>query len=164
MRLVLAFILAPLTPAIVATIISKLTAPQIEESSIARILLVLALYSPQYAVPATLAFAIPLFLWFRRRGWLKLRHIIAGGTIVGVASAIAFAIYGLVTTPNYYHYSDGRLFVHWNTLNEGLMTSVVVFVPYAIVMAWIFWAVAFWKRKPNNTVERDGPKAARPSL
>jgi len=103
------------------------------------------LFSPVFAVPATIVFAIPLFLWFRHRNWLRLHHALLGGVVVGCATILVFAIYAFLTSPNFYHWSEGEFSVHWRYLTEPL-NYAVIFVPYGAVMGAIFWVVAYWKR------------------
>lgn len=163
MRTALGFILAPLAPALLVLGARPIVGPLLEPGSTAAFLSVLTLFSPFFAVPATAVFAIPLYVWFRQRRWLTLHHTLLGGVFVGMAVTVVFAVYGFFTSPNPYHLSDGRIFVNWNAVKE-LLAYAALFVPYGLVMAFVFWLVAYWKRKPNNTVERDGPQAARPSL
>ncbi len=154
-RITLGFVIAPLLPALLAFALKPFMAEMSGDSN-AGMVLFLSVFSPLFAVPAILVFAVPLFVWFRRRKWLRLHHALLGGAIVGCATTLAFAVYGFLTAPNFYHWSDGKLFVHWRYLTEPL-NYAIVFVPYGVLMAAIFWVVAYWKRTPDIALASDVP-------
>lgn len=137
LRLVLGFILAPLLPVLAAALLGWLT-PGRKPGGAIDLLLFLAEWSLLFSVPATLFFALPLFLWFRRRGWLRLGHALAAGALVGLASAGVVALYSLLS-------SDG-LSLNWRGFKSGF-SYAEAFVPSGLLMGGIFWMVAFWRAK-----------------
>jgi hypothetical protein len=160
-RLALGFLTAPLLPAVIALALKPFAA-DIPANSGAGMVLFLSLFSPVFAAPATVVFAIPLYLWFRRRNWLRLHHALLGGAVVGLATTATFAAYGFLTSPNLYRWSDGKLFVHWSYLTEPL-NYAMLFVPYGVVMGAAFWVIAYWKRTPNSTPHPDARTSAVPN-
>jgi hypothetical protein len=152
-RVALGFLLAPVLPALAAFALQPF-APQ----SFGMVV-VFSLFSPLFAVPATVVLAVPLFLWFRRRNWLQLRHAVVGGMIVGCAVSLVFAVYAFSSAPNFYHWSDGKLFVQWRYFTEPLNYAAIL-VPYGVVMSALFWLIAYWKRPPNSTAHSDARATA----
>jgi len=149
-RLICAFVAAPLVPALLALPIALLVPPS---SSLSGFALFVTVWSPVIAIPATLLIGVPMFLWFRRRGWLKQRHVLLGGALVGAIVTLLFAILSLTASPNWYYANAGRFYVHSSSFLEGLAYAAL-FVPFGVAMAWIFWAIAFGAWMPNNSLER----------
>ena len=77
-----------------------------------------------FAYPAALVFGIPLFLIFRRRGWLGWRQVGLAGAGVGALSILAVALY-----LGSFSGAAGYL----------LLTGSVGFVS-----ALVFWVIAVW--------------------
>lgn len=151
MRVAAAFLLAPVAPAIVAWLV--LTSGLVRDPLIGQ-LLVVAAFSPTWSVPATLLAGLPLLFLFRRKGWLRLRHVLIGGVIVAVMATVVFAIESLLRTPNWYHVGGERLYIHWSSFHEGL-SYAAVFVPFGVAIAFIFYAIAYWR-----TTDGDHQKSA----
>ena len=119
-RIVLGFMAAPLLPALMAWAVQRL----IPDNPSVIAVVFLALFSPVVAVPATIVFAIPLFFVLRRRQWLGLHHLVLAGACIGLASTLIIVLVGASTQ---------------------FLFSAVAFVPFGMVMASIFWLVAYWK-------------------
>jgi hypothetical protein len=150
MRVALAFLLAPLVPTILAIPVNYFLSAQnitLPPDSFARGVLFTSTFSFVFALPAALVLAVPLYFWFRRQGWLKLRHALVAGLAVGALVTLLFTIYAAATTQNFITKSDDNLYVHWRTVKEGLSYGVL-FLPYGVLTAWVWWVVAYW-RKPN---------------
>lgn len=74
-----------------------------------------------FTLPAT-AVGIPVFLWFRRRGWLRWWQAVAGGVGIGLLSALPFA----VRDPGF------------------LAFAVPAFANIGAVHGLLFWLLAVW--------------------
>ena len=146
-RVLLAFVIAPVTPALVAALLAWILPQDVLLSEPLNFVLFSTIFSPLFAVPATVLLAVPLFFWFRRRAWLELRHIIVGGVSVALLTTFVFAVFSLVSTPNFYYLTRDNLYVHWNSFREGL-SYALLFVPYGVAVGCVFWLVAFWRATP----------------
>ena len=147
MRVFAAFVIAPVVPALFAWL--ALSLDLFQASPLGQMLVIVA-FSPVVAVPATWLVGLPLFLWFRQRRWLRFSHILIGGAIVALVATLAFAVGSLLNTANWYYRTDERLYIHWSSLQEGLLYALL-FVPFGVSTACAFFVIAFW-RAPNPSV------------
>lgn len=150
LRFALGLMLAPLAPALIAVLVALILNPILAGDSEIRILLVMVIFSPFITVPAALIFGIPVFATFRRRGWVQLWQVAMAGALVAEFMAFAFSYFPLFAS------SEGPV--------EMFLFTTALFVPNGAVIASVFWLIALRDRKPNHTIEGDGPQAARPSL
>jgi hypothetical protein len=97
-----------------------------------------------FAVPATVLFGLPVYIFFGRRGWTSLPKILGGATVSGSVSVLTFSVYSQFLSPNWYYISNKKLFENWAGFYHGLEFAYFV-LPVALFVGLLFWVIAFWK-------------------
>jgi len=83
LRTILAFLIAPLTPALALTFVALLAGGPIAGAGLGTYAMIL---NAKVGYPVALAAGLPLFLLFRRLGWVGLAHTLAAGLALGAAT------------------------------------------------------------------------------
>jgi hypothetical protein len=129
LRLALGFWLGPAVGLVLLTIVWCGLAPIRQSFSLCwsggAAILMIGGIGAFFAYPATLLFGVPLFIAFRRRGWLQWWQVGVGGIAVGVLSTIAFIVYA-------------------GALSE-VFTYLPLFCGVGVASALIFWAIAVFR-------------------
>ena len=133
MRTLMAFVLAPVSLALVAAFVMAVAALVVPDgvmagSSISQALIVL-MWSPIVAYPVALVVGVPLYVLVRRFWRVTLWSCLVGGTISGfIGTGLVIAV-------------EGGDFV--NAFAVGLFA-----VPAGIgaILGLVFWLLAYWRR------------------
>lgn len=91
-RVVLGFVLAPLTPGFVIVPLTSLYLD--DRHGLIELLQVIAgwtMLASFFAVPAALIVGVPMHLLFRRRGWVGWHHYAIGGAVTGSVAGLFVA-------------------------------------------------------------------------
>lgn len=91
---------------------------------------------------------VPAILVLRWSGLLKLWTLLVASAILGTVTLCIFQV---------------ALFWPFSSMSLWMIGHLALWgVPAGLGVAFAYWLIAFMRH--NNTVERDGPQAARPSL
>ena len=82
-----------------------------------------------FTVPATLIFGFPIFLLFRKRGWLCCPHIVSASAGIGFICAIPFAL---------------------ASVNLFMLTSIA-FTIIGAIHGFLFWLLGVWRNDGIKT-------------
>ena len=129
MRVVAAFLLAPILPAVVAELVGWASG-DICDAGMHLFAAIL------FGYPVVAVLGIPGYLYFRRRGWLKLWQIVSGGAAAGVLVPVVLAIPDLVRVA----LTQGETSELWSVF--GNRPYEFIFIPLGAVTALSFWCVA----------------------
>ena len=130
MRVVAAFLLAPILPAVVAELVG-LASGDICDAGMSLFAAIV------FGYPIVTVVGIPGYLYFRRRGWLKLWQIVLGGAAAGVLVPVALAIPDLVHVA----LTKGETFELRSVFGNGW--SALIGISVGAVTALSLWCVAF---------------------
>ena len=99
-----------------------------------------AVWVATFTVGATVFVGVPLFAWFRGRGWLKSWQVVVGGAVAGAAASLPFLVTG------------------W----RGLLFFAAVFSAVGAAHALVFWLVAVFRNAallPTSNTSSTGENA-----
>lgn len=123
-RVTVAFLVAPLAPALCFGAVSGLAAG--------------ALYVAAWAYPSALVLGVPAYCFMRKRGWLKLWQVSIGSSALGLLSyALFFSVF------EYSGSGAGRI----------VLFAAPVFTACALVTGITFWAIAL-RGQPRASAAR----------
>jgi len=143
-RLIVAFLVSPLAPCALTAIFTAVRNGDPLAIPIATLLYAI------FAYPFALVLGVPAYLVMSRFGALSLLRVAVSGALLGAVSGVLMP--GLL-----------GLQLEWmRAVESGLFTTVLLFAIYGAITACVFWWMALRPRS-NMAVERDAPKAARPS-
>jgi hypothetical protein len=139
MRVALGFALAPIAPALLAIGLLIAIRPILPPNSRVEGYLVMTVFSPVFAVPATVLFAIPMYAWLRCRGRVRLNQLLIIGAVVSLIVFTAVTerfLAGLISN----NHSPISL---WNEVKQ-LTGTALLFGGHGLLIAFTFWIVALW--------------------
>ena len=143
-RLIVAFLVSPLVPCILAA-----TFAAIRNGDLLAIPIATLLYAI-FAYPFALALGVPTYLVMSRLGAMSLLQVIVSGALLGAVSGVLMP--GLL-----------GMQLEWaRAFESGLFNTVLLFTMFGSITAFVFWWLAL-RQRSNMAVERDAPQAARPS-
>jgi hypothetical protein len=151
MRIVVAFLLAPLAPAVLAALLALVPAiaNEVRPGSV-------LFAGAVYGYPIAAVFGIPSFLYFRSKGWLGFWQVSVAGAVCGALVPTGFLICALP-----FIFSNGA---SGAPLSEGLkfLAGLLVFgTVLGSVSAAAFWVLAFARtRGQASSVSGGGTSAA----
>lgn len=133
-RIAIGFFVAPLLPSVVGWGLLWLAQTDLMPTDVpggawVGVLVVLAASSALFAAPAAWILGIPVFLFFRWRGWMGFVPTLAGGALVAVLAALALGVLSLATSPG-------------GSERPSLLPLALVFTPFGLLSAALFWAIA----------------------
>jgi hypothetical protein len=156
-REIAAFLVAPILPSLFGLLVLlgiqkfRLFTDHSEITNLVGSAALIAAGSGVFSIPASALFGLPIFLVFRRFGWLGFRQILGGAALSGLIYVLAFSLYSQITSPNWYHFGEKKIFLNWSGFREGV-TTIYLVIPIALLVGLAFWIIAYWR--PNSGAGR----------
>lgn len=131
-RPILGFLIAPLTPCVLAATIASLRLVDLLAIPFGTLLYAV------FAYPFALVLGIPAYLLMSRVGSLSVLRVTLTGAILGLISG---AVLLLLLRAEWVHALDGGMFV-----------TVSIFAVFGAITAWVFWWLALRPRASTLTL------------
>jgi len=143
MRLVLAFVLAPLASLFVAIPIAAMRMGSFDAAG------PLAVICVGYGYPALLILGFPLYVFFRQRNWLRWWHFIGAGAFVGLITPAIVIGYLVILSVRY-----GAALNSEPSVVSDLLGLTAVGVGLGAVSGAAFWLLAYSSPSAQTKVLR----------